>query len=105
MAAIEIVEYCESWVDDFQRIGRSLRDAVGDDAIGIHHIGSTSVPGLAAKDLIDVQVTVAALPLPDAVVDRLAAAGFPLRDDIFNDHVPIGSAGSESDAADWAKRI
>jgi GrpB-like predicted nucleotidyltransferase (UPF0157 family) len=46
---------------EFRRIGMPLREALGDLAVRSDHIGSTAVPGLAAKDVIDVQVTVATL--------------------------------------------
>ena len=45
---------------------------MGDDAVRIDHIGSTSVPGLASKDVIDLQVTVADLHVADAWPDHLA---------------------------------
>ena len=61
---IEIVPYQENWVQQFAALGEHLRKAAGTDALAIHHIGSTSVPGLAAKDVIDVQVTVADFDLP-----------------------------------------
>lgn len=54
---IRIVEYQTRWVQEFETIARVLHDAVGGLALRINHIRSTSVPGLAAKDVIDVQVT------------------------------------------------
>ena len=57
--AIEIVDYQTRWPEDFARIGAILRSALGAEAVRIDHIGSTAVPGLAAKDIIDVQVTIA----------------------------------------------
>jgi GrpB-like predicted nucleotidyltransferase (UPF0157 family) len=50
--------YQPTWRDDFLTLGRNLRQALGDLALRIDHIGSTAVPGLAAKDIIDIQVTV-----------------------------------------------
>ena len=58
---IEVVPYDEEWPRLFSSLGASLRAALGDIALRIDHIGSTSVPGLAAKPIIDVQISVAAL--------------------------------------------
>jgi GrpB-like predicted nucleotidyltransferase (UPF0157 family) len=95
---IEIVEYFESWPGEFQQIGRSLRAALGDLALRIDHIGSTSVPGLSAKDVIDVQVTLERLGEGD--VAPLTAAGFVRGEGIWGDHAP---PGSESSPVDWQK--
>ena len=70
---------------------------LGARALRIDHIGSTAVPGLAAKSVIDVQVTVA--DLTDA--DALVAAGYP-EGTGFRDHEPPGAAAS---ARDWRKRF
>ena len=61
---ISLVPYQDSWRERFVALGARLREAAGADALSIHHIGSTAVPGLAAKDVIDVQVTVADFSLP-----------------------------------------
>ena len=55
-------------------IAARLRQVLGGLALRIDHIGSTSVPGLPAKDIIDIQVTVAALD--KAVVERISGMGF-----------------------------
>jgi GrpB-like predicted nucleotidyltransferase (UPF0157 family) len=49
------------WPTIFQDIAGRLRDTLGERIIALHHIGSTAVPGLAAKDIIDIQLTVASL--------------------------------------------
>jgi GrpB-like predicted nucleotidyltransferase (UPF0157 family) len=54
---VAISPYREAWPAEFTRIAESLRRVLGARALRIDHIGSTSVPGLAAKDRIDVQVT------------------------------------------------
>jgi GrpB-like predicted nucleotidyltransferase (UPF0157 family) len=94
-----ISDYEPSWPTRFRGFARSLRERLGQDAVRIDHIGSTSVPGLAAKDLIDIQVTVADLELSDAWPDELLP-GLHRRSGMF-DHVP---AASSSDPADWDKR-
>jgi GrpB-like predicted nucleotidyltransferase (UPF0157 family) len=55
---VEIVAYRDDWPLQFETLAADLRCALGDVAIRIDHIGSTAVPGLPAKDVIDVQVTV-----------------------------------------------
>jgi GrpB-like predicted nucleotidyltransferase (UPF0157 family) len=84
---IVIVPYKDSWPAEYRAIATRLRAAAGDAALAIHHIGSTSVPGLAAKDIIDVQITVADLGLADRL--PLADAGFAPNRHGF-DHCPPG---------------
>ena len=103
---IEIVEPREAWPAEFDAIAARLRQVFGPLALRIEHIGSTSVPGLAAKDVIDVQVSVASLELP-GIGDKLRGAGFRPRDGLWgkdgywHDHVP---PGADPDPADWTKR-
>lgn len=99
--SIEIVAPRADWPAEFETIAARLADAFGALALHIEHIGSTSVPGLHAKDVIDVQVSVASLDLPDDVGDRLARAGFDLQPGTWTDHVPC-DAPSAPDL--WSKR-
>lgn len=57
---VEVCGYGRAWPGRFTALGVRLRDALGSVATRIDHIGSTSVPGLDAKPIIDVQVSVAA---------------------------------------------
>ncbi|MBB4912468.1 dephospho-CoA kinase [Actinophytocola algeriensis] len=66
-----------TWPAQADRLRARIAMAAGDLARRVDHIGSTSVPGLPAKDVIDLQITVAALADADALADNLAAAGFP----------------------------
>jgi GrpB-like predicted nucleotidyltransferase (UPF0157 family) len=97
---IEIVDYDPAWPAEFEAIRAALIEALGSLALCVDHIGSTAVPGLSAKDVIDVQVTVAALS-PD-VVEGLRAAGFELREALRYDHVP---PGADANPRLWAKRV
>jgi GrpB-like predicted nucleotidyltransferase (UPF0157 family) len=97
-AMIDIVEYRAAWIDEFQQIAETLLHLLRDSALRIDHLGSTTVPLLCAKDIIDVQVTVAALE-PE-IAAKLLAAGYTTHPDVRQDHVPPGYEGS---AADWAK--
>ena len=76
---VEICPYDPSWPGLFAALGVRLRDALGSVALRIDHIGSTSVPGLAAKPIIDVQVSVAALDPVDAYRVPLEGLGLVFR--------------------------
>jgi GrpB-like predicted nucleotidyltransferase (UPF0157 family) len=98
---IEIVAARAEWPAEFDAIASRLTDAFGALALRIEHIGSTSVPGLPAKNVIDVQVSVASLELPENIGDRLAGEGFTLLAGPSGDHVPCNA---QSEPALWAKR-
>ena len=99
---ITIVPYDPAWLEEFATIARELRSALGPDALRIDHIGSTAVPGLSAKDIVDIQVTVAALEPFDRQAAALAGAGFETRPELWTDHLPPGVTGP---ASDWQKRM
>jgi len=88
-----------SWPDQARRVVARLQTACGHRAGRIDHIGSTAVPGLDAKDIIDVQVTVASLEVADELADALLAAGYP--------RVERNSAdvAHGDDPAQWRKRF
>lgn len=96
---VEIVPYKNGWPAEFRAIAAQLRQGLGDLALRIDHIGSTSVPGLAAKDVIDIQITVAALDNP--VLSAMQALGYSLPEGIWRDHAPAGANWAESDCEKW----
>lgn len=81
-----LLEPDPTWPAQAIRLKERVALAVGDLASRVDHIGSTSVPGLAAKDVIDLQVTVASISDADALAEPLAAAGFPRLDRIDRDN-------------------
>lgn len=96
---IAIVPYQCDWPEQFDRLGRTLRAALREQALRIDHIGSTSVPGLAAKDIIDIQVTASVLT---AVLDAaLMEAGYDRLVDILPDHVPPGASDEPEQWGKW----
>jgi dephospho-CoA kinase len=66
-----------TWPTQYARLAARLARAAGPVAERIDHIGSTAVPGLPAKDVIDIQLTVASLAEADSIADALGGAGFP----------------------------
>lgn len=99
VATPAIVPYDPSWPDQADRVLARLRTACGHGAQRVDHIGSTAVPGLAAKDVIDVQVTVDSLATADELGDALLAAGYPRVGTI------TGDVAHTDDAAMWEKRF
>ena len=73
---IVISEYDAKWPALFEEEAQRLRTAFGALALRIEHVGSTSVPGLAAKPVIDIQVSVASLVPHGRYVDTLATLGY-----------------------------
>ncbi|HSB09996.1 MAG TPA: GrpB family protein, partial [Blastocatellia bacterium] len=71
-----ISAYDPLWVGEFTQMARRIRGLVGQAASRIDHIGSTAVPGLAAKDVIDLQITVPDLDRAEEVTAPLWAVGF-----------------------------
>jgi GrpB-like predicted nucleotidyltransferase (UPF0157 family) len=78
-AALVISDYDAAWPSRFAELEARIRMALGDAALAVEHIGSTSVPRLAAKPIIDVLVVVADLEDEPSYVPALQDAGFVLR--------------------------
>jgi GrpB-like predicted nucleotidyltransferase (UPF0157 family) len=80
---VAVVDYRPSWVAEFDVLAADLGEALGGGVAGIDHVGSTSVPGLPAKDCIDVQVRVATIDEPQ-VIALFNAIGFRCRPEPWN---------------------
>lgn len=78
---IEIVPYDVTWPQRFALEAARLREALGDVAVRIEHVGSTSVPGLAAKDVIDIQLSVAGFAPEARFREPLEGLGYVHRED------------------------
>lgn len=92
-----LVPHDDTWAPNAAALIEHLHKRLGPAALRIDHIGSTAVPGLSAKDVLDLQVSVADL---DVSFD-LEPDGFT-RSPYVRDHVP---AGRDDDPALWAKRL
>jgi GrpB-like predicted nucleotidyltransferase (UPF0157 family) len=77
--SIELTEYDPSWPELFRREADRIRELLGVAVLQLEHVGSTSVPGLAAKPIIDILLVVADSADEDAYVAPLEAAGYVLR--------------------------
>ncbi|GLY49643.1 dephospho-CoA kinase [Lentzea sp. NBRC 102530] len=90
-----VVPYDERWPAQARRIARRISLAAG--GRHVEHIGSTSVPGLAAKDLLDFQLAVEDMETADGLREALAQAGFP--------YVGPLEDTPRSEGGDWSKRV
>jgi GrpB-like predicted nucleotidyltransferase (UPF0157 family) len=76
---IEIVPYDPTWPERFVELGAMLRRALKDAAVRIDHVGSTAVPGLASKPVVDIQISVASFEPLEAFKDPLEELGYIYR--------------------------
>ncbi len=78
---IVLMPYDADWRARFLAMGQRLRRALGDEAVRIDHEGSTAVPGLIAKPVIDIQVSVRSLDDPGHLVGLIEPVGVAFRGD------------------------
>ncbi len=85
---VELSEYHPAWPSLFQREERRIRAALGELVMRLEHVGSTSVPGLAAKPIIDMDLVVADSADEPSYVPPLESAGYVLhaRDPDWHQH-------------------
>jgi dephospho-CoA kinase len=105
-----LVPYDPTWPDQAKRIVARLNTACGHRAVRIDHIGSTAVAGTDAKDVIDMQVTVASPAVADELTDALLAAGYvrgPLTADVAKPDArsTVAEFDHTNDESLWHKRI
>jgi GrpB-like predicted nucleotidyltransferase (UPF0157 family) len=82
MRTIEVVDYDPSWPNTFESPRSILWPALVDVALSIEHVGSTSVPGLAAKPIIDISIVVPESSDVQIGISRLATLGYVHRGDL-----------------------
>lgn len=78
-ATIHLEEYDPRWPELFKREAKRIRSALGDKVLRLEHVGSTSVPGLCAKPVIDILLVVKDSSDESAYVPALEKAGYLLR--------------------------
>ena len=79
---IEVVPYDPHWPAMFEQEAAILRAALGPVAKRIHHVGSTAVPGLAAKPIIDILIEVTSLAALDGLNTQMQAIGYESRGEL-----------------------
>ena len=95
----KLAPYNPEWPEQAQRIVNRIQTACSSKALRVDHIGSTAVEGLEAKDVIDIQVTVASLDVADELADALADVGYPRVE-----HITVDAPHTD-DPNLWQKRL
>jgi len=97
-ASIKVVEYYPAWVQLFEKLRDFVFPVLSDLVVTIEHVGSTSVPGLSAKPIVDMDVVVSTLDDVHIAIQRLTTLGYVHEGD-------LGATGREAfippDAVPW----
>ncbi|WP_028935928.1 dephospho-CoA kinase [Pseudonocardia spinosispora] len=96
-----LVEPDASWPVQYERLAARIGHAVGDAALRVDHIGSTAIPGLPAKDVLDIQLTVKELSAVDVALPALRGVGFIDRPGVDRDN----PKPADPDPEHWRKRF
>jgi GrpB-like predicted nucleotidyltransferase (UPF0157 family) len=100
MNKIEVVDYDRDWPVHFERLQMEIQSRLGELLSGIHHIGSTSVPGLMAKPKIDIDAVVRSEALlPDAIARMQMASEYTFHGDPYRDGMWTFTSGHGSRGA------
>ena len=85
---IEVVDYSAQWPVRYEHEAERLRPAFGTALVAIHHTGSTSVPGLAAKPVIDILAEVSAGTDITIFYDQMSELGYDCRGECLDAEIP-----------------
>ncbi|MFH1405213.1 MAG: GrpB family protein [Patescibacteria group bacterium] len=78
---VTLSEYDPAWVQDFEDEKKAIKDKLGDDLVAIEHIGSTAIPGMCAKPILDFMVAVESVDDYEMFIKPLAELGYEFRRD------------------------
>lgn len=87
MSVVEMVPYRDSWRASFRSVADELAGVMAGCSARIEHIGSTAVPGLCAKPVLDVLLGVRLLTQVEAEIDQMAGLGYRYRPE-YEDQIP-----------------
>jgi dephospho-CoA kinase len=96
-----LVSHDQTWHDQARRLCARVASAAGPHGLGVEHTGSTAVPGIRAKDVIDLQLAVRSLHDADALRPALEDAGFPRAPGRWIDR----PTPADGDPVHWDKRL
>jgi dephospho-CoA kinase len=101
--SIKLTSFNIHWFERFGQLKQCLLALDSNLFLSIEHIGSTSIPGMMAKDIIDVQCGIKSFNLIPKLEKHLASIGFKKIDNINQDHIPFKTEKVFS--KNWEKRL
>ena len=103
--SIVIEDYDPAWAGQFAAVGARLSQALGDQVIGIEHVGSTSVPGLAAKPIIDIDLSIEDTAEESRYLPALEGLGYRLvlREPWWHGHRMLVSRAEDVNLHVWPR--
>lgn len=100
---VKLYAYNPEWVIKFERLKSWLNHAASEFFADVQHIGSTSVPNMPAKDIVDVQCAIKTFSFIPQIQEKLKPLGFTMMEGIKQDHVPFHEMDYFS--PEWEKRL
>ncbi len=76
---VEVVPHSPGWADEFRAEAERLRATLGDEIVAVHHVGSTAIPGIKAKPIIDILLEVREVEGLDEANSEMAELGYEAR--------------------------
>lgn len=86
---VRLSEYQKNWPEQFKKVAAMVKDSCGELIPKIDHIGSTSIVGMKAKNIIDIQCGLNNFDDMDEIIPKLESLGFNYVQDFIRDHVPF----------------
>lgn len=77
---VKLVEHNPEWKQNFAKEEKEIRDVLGQDCIDVQHVGSTAIPGILAKPIIDIAVVVPTLEKVKFYQEKLGKIGYDLKE-------------------------
>ena len=93
---VQLVPHQERWASDFEKEREVLQKIFGEDALSIQHVGSTAIPGIPAKPIIDISVSVKDFSVIEKYLETLASQGYQLKQDDLRTDRRFFTKGPES---------
>ena len=79
---VQLVPYNPQWAEEFESEKRALLGILGDKILGVEHVGSTAIPGIKAKPILDVMVVISSLERWEEYKEPLSTLGYEFRRDL-----------------------
>lgn len=73
---VRVVQHDPSWADAFEAEAAALRSVLGEEVVAVHHVGSTAIPGISAKPIIDILLEVREVERLDELGPAMAGLGY-----------------------------